>query len=395
VGGARGGLKVYHGDTDHPNSAGGAEVLSVESPDRSTISSIHMVGTLNHNSGNASGATFTGQLPISGNTAVQTFNNLLKYSVHSRIQSLLSSPGGSRDGNDGQGRPTSSGFLFSGSSKGVVSIFDLASLSMTSDSCVFTSPLENSHTALVSGVLPVPYTGGKHIVSGGYDRLVKFWDARVSGRDSCCLDLLGAGGAVTHVTMDELNPHRIIGVASDNVVRIWDTRILHCREPYISFHVGHGDRICDVMQVEGHLLTASRDGTVMSWNMNSGRCVQTLHCNSSTVHDGFASDLHVKASTVRSASLSCARLLHTPLLRPPSVSSSFSEDEGDFGGLTRKAAPISGRDSFSSLKLKLKKEKERKDRQAIATLITGDYGGTVKVWKAAASRDRDPTVGEL
>jgi hypothetical protein len=364
VGGARGGLKVYHGDTDHPNSAGGAEVLSVESPDRSTISSIHLAGSLEHKS---SHATFSGQLPTDTKSAKQSFNSLLKYSVHSRIQALLSSPN-SRDGIDCQGRPSSSGFLFSGSNKGTVSIFDLASSTMTNDSCVFSSPQECSHTALVSGVLPVPYTGGKHMVSAGYDRLVKFWDVRVSGRDSCCLDLVGAGGAVTHVAIDATNPHRIIGVSSENVVRIWDTRLLHYGEPFQTFHVGHTDRICDILQVDGLLITGSRDGSVMSWNINTGQCVQTLRCDSSTVVDGFASaeSPHRKMTFSQHASLACTRLLHIPGIH--------RDDEAGMNRTIDNSALSNHSDSYSTLN-------SRKEQYTDAMLVTGDYGGTVKVWK--------------
>jgi hypothetical protein len=391
VGGTRGGLKVYHGDSHHSHLAGGVEVLSVQDPDRSSsISCIHLAGSLSHKvggSGSGSGSTFSGQLPTSsssgGTSAVQSFNNLLKHSVHSRIQALLSTPA-PRDKEKEEEGGSSSGYLFSGSSKGGVSIFDLASSSSSEESCVFRSPPESSHTALVSGVVPVPYSGGKHVVSGGYDRLVKFWDARASGRDCCCLDLVGAGGAVTHVAMDDSNPHRILGVSSDNIVRLWDTRLLQSGEPYMSFHTGHTDRICDVMQLEGMLLTASRDGTIISWNMNTGQCVQTLTCHTSSVIDGYASLANPGAKSGHMhayASLACTRLLRTPLLRP--VAADTSDDSscgGDSGGKdSMTASRYPGADCFSSVGRRRKKE-----RAAVAMLVTGDYGGTVKVWRGTA-----------
>jgi WD40 repeat protein len=206
------------------------------------------------------------------------------------------------------------------------------------------------------------------MVSAGYDRLVKFWDVRVSGRDSCCLDLVGAGGAVTHVAIDATNPHRIIGVSSENVVRIWDTRLLHYGEPFQTFHVGHTDRICDILQVDGLLITGSRDGSVMSWNINTGQCVQTLRCDSSTVVDGFASaeSPHRKMTFSQHASLACTRLLHIPGIH--------RDDEAGMNRTIDNSALSNHSDSYSTLN-------SRKEQYTDAMLVTGDYGGTVKVWK--------------
>ena len=350
IGSTIGELKVFHGNTFDPDLACGREIFSINSPDRSSISCMHLEDCLAQKNGGCNGR-ITGQLIAGSKTRSQPINSLLKYAVHSRIQSLLSTPAPKSGGDD---QSDTTGYLFTGSRKGCLSIFDLANQSPSiSDSYIFQSPVESSHTSLVSNTVPIPLSGGKNVLSGGYDRLVKFWDIRVSGRNSCCLDLTGAEGAVLHVDVLRENLNRIVSVSSDNIIRLWDIRQLHTEEPYMCIQSGHSDRICDVMQAGGVLLTASRDGTIISWDMSTEQCIESIVCRNSSVFDGCYLE-KAKGITCNTVALSCGRLINAPLFGSSSMD-----------------------DSTSTC-----------NNTAAVMLVTGDYGGVVKVWKGTSKSSK-------
>lgn len=255
VGGASGGVKIYRGSSTTSRGAGGSEVMSASSPDRGSISCIFLISS---------------KLQVSSSPQMKMIHHRTTFEADNsehRDMAVFVSPS----------RPNSlwspshspdvdiPGSLFVGTSKGGVVVYDLESRSS-----LFNCKNDDCHHALVSSILPVRT---HEFLSGGFDRLVKLWDIR--SKTGECVDLSGSAAAITALTVDEYNDHKVIASCADNFIRVWDTRFPSPGRPYLILE-GHNDRISCMVQRSGVLVSGSYDGTIRSWSLSTGRCLQKL-----------------------------------------------------------------------------------------------------------------------
>jgi WD40 repeat protein len=261
VGGASGGVKIYRGSSSTTRGAGGAEIMSASSPDRGSISCLSLISSSLQIS-----ATSSAQLKMMSHRTTGAAALEMDHSEH-RDMAVFVSP--SRP--NSLWSPSQSpdvylpGSLFIGTSKGGVVVYDLESRSS-----LFNCGNEDRHRALVSSILPVRT---HEFLSGGFDRLVKLWDIRSKSGE--CVDLSGSAAAITSLTVDDYNDHKVIAACADNFIRVWDTRFSSPGRPYLILE-GHDDRISCMAQKSGILITGSYDGNLRSWSLSTGRCLQKL-----------------------------------------------------------------------------------------------------------------------
>jgi WD40 repeat protein/uncharacterized caspase-like protein len=116
------------------------------------------------------------------------------------------------------------------------------------------------HQDWVSSVAFSP--DGQVLVSGSRDRTLKLW--QLNG--TLIKTLAGHQGWVNRVSFSP-DGQRLASASEDKTIRIW-------RRDGVLVKVlnGHGDRVTDLsFSADGTLASASGDGTVRSWNLNSGK----------------------------------------------------------------------------------------------------------------------------
>ena len=252
VGGGGGGVKIYQGTVSNAYGSGGFEVMSMAAPDRGGISSMYLVSSEMNISSPGSASKYLPRRETGDDRKVsESF-----FSTPPRMSTLWSP------------MPTNSasitGSLLLGTTRGGIMVYDLRS-----KLSIFAPALEECHKSLVSCIVPVR----KHeLLTGGYDRVVKLWDMRSK---YSTVDMVGSLGSIIGAVVDEYNDYKIIAACADNCIRFWDTRSSSRCTPYMILQ-GHSDRITSIIQKDGILVSGSYDGTVKSWNLSTGKCIQTL-----------------------------------------------------------------------------------------------------------------------
>jgi WD40 repeat protein len=258
LGGASGGVKIYQGCSNASRGAGGEEVMSASAPDRGSISCLALISSKLQMSSVPPLHLAPHRLVASEQNDHSEHRDVAVFVSPTRTNSLWS-PSQSPDA------ANIVGSLFIGTSKGGVVVYDLESRCS-----LFNCGNEDRHRALVSSIIPIRT---HEFLSGGFDRLVKLWDIRSKSGE--CIDLSGSAAAITSLTVDDYNDHKVIAGCADNFIRVWDTRFPSPGRPYLILD-GHADRISCMAQKSGILVTGSYDGNIRSWSLSTGRCLQKL-----------------------------------------------------------------------------------------------------------------------
>ena len=109
---------------------------------------------------------------------------------------------------------------------------------------------------------------GQVLVSGSRDRTLKLW--QLNG--TLIKTLTGHQGWINRVSFSP-DGQRLASASEDKTIRIW-------RRDGVLVKVlnGHSDRVTDLsFSADGNLASASGDGTVWSWNLNSGKSQLLFH----------------------------------------------------------------------------------------------------------------------
>lgn len=102
---------------------------------------------------------------------------------------------------------------------------------------------------------------GEQLVSGGRDRLLRFWDPRSPAKSSCTAKLHGHQGDITGLAA-EADGSRVYSASADKSVKVWDANAK--REVDTLFgHIGTID--CMDMYHKGRPLTGGADKTARLW----------------------------------------------------------------------------------------------------------------------------------
>mmetsp|Transcript_32374 Transcript_32374/g.69339 ORF Transcript_32374/g.69339 Transcript_32374/m.69339 type:complete len:474 (-) Transcript_32374:64-1485(-) len=101
------------------------------------------------------------------------------------------------------------------------------------------------------------------LVSGGVDRLVRFWDERAPTRSSCSSSLHGHAASVTGIAAEN-DGSKLYTASMDKSLRIWDLRMQRCLDTLF----GHVEGItCMDSFYKGRPVTGGTDKTVRLWKM--------------------------------------------------------------------------------------------------------------------------------
>lgn len=118
-----------------------------------------------------------------------------------------------------------------------------------------------------------------HLVSGGDDTVVKYWD--VAG-ESVVLDLLGHKDYVRCGDCSPVNAEMFVTGSYDHTVKLWDVRVESKKSV---MEVNHGKPIEDVMFLpSGGMIATAGGNTVKIWDLiGGGKMVYSLESHNKTV----------------------------------------------------------------------------------------------------------------
>ena len=130
------------------------------------------------------------------------------------------------------------------------------------------------HTGPVRGVLAVAFSpDGKRIVSGGFDRRVRVWDAK-TGQEQ--LVLPGHNPTVSSVAFSP-DGHWVISGGHDNAVKVWDSTT---GKQVYTFQTEDGGRQlvrCIAVNADGsRVASGHEDGTLRIWKLDN-TATDSLH----------------------------------------------------------------------------------------------------------------------
>jgi len=125
----------------------------------------------------------------------------------------------------------------------------------------------HGHTYPVCGMAVSP--DGKRFVSGGYDKMVKVWDA---GTGAELMTLRGHTGAIESVAFSP-DGRRIVSGSRDKTIKVWDAatgaELMTLR--------GHKGGVVALFAPNGkRIVSASEDKTIRVWDAQTGEQVMTL-----------------------------------------------------------------------------------------------------------------------
>ncbi|KAK8635632.1 hypothetical protein V6N13_004359 [Hibiscus sabdariffa] len=165
----------------------------------------------------------------------------------------------------------SDGLLLAASDlSGLVQVFDVKSR----------TPLRRlrSHTRPVRFV-KYPVLDKLHLLSGGDDAVVKFWD--VAG-ESVVLDLMGHKDYVRCGDCSPVSPDLFVTGSYDHTVKVWDVRVEDSRSV---LEVNHGKPVEDVIYLpSGGLIATAGGNSVKIWDLiGGGRMVHSMESHNKTV----------------------------------------------------------------------------------------------------------------
>ncbi|XVF32672.1 hypothetical protein REPUB_Repub17cG0102800 [Reevesia pubescens] len=153
---------------------------------------------------------------------------------------------------------------------GLIQVFDVKSR----------TPLRRlrSHTRPVRFV-KYPVLDKLHLLSGGDDAVVKFWD--VAG-ESVVLDLLGHKDYVRCGDCSPVSADMFITGSYDHTVKVWDVRVENSKSV---LEVNHGKPVEDVIYLpSGGLIATAGGNSVKIWDLiGGGRMVYSMESHNKTV----------------------------------------------------------------------------------------------------------------
>ncbi|MBA0701635.1 hypothetical protein Goari_020599, partial [Gossypium aridum] len=135
-----------------------------------------------------------------------------------------------------------------------------------------------SHTRPVRFV-KYPVLDKLHLLSGGDDAVVKFWD--VAG-ESVVLDLMGHKDYVRCSDCSPVSPDLFVTGSYDHTVKVWDVRVENSRSV---LEVNHGKPVEDVIYLpSGGLIATAGGNSVKIWDLiGGGRMVYSMESHNKTV----------------------------------------------------------------------------------------------------------------
>ncbi|XP_052476289.1 protein SLOW WALKER 1 isoform X1 [Gossypium raimondii] len=135
-----------------------------------------------------------------------------------------------------------------------------------------------SHTRPVRFV-KYPVLDKLHLLSGGDDAVVKFWD--VAG-ESVVLDLIGHKDYVRCSDCSPVSPDLFVTGSYDHTVKVWDVRVENSRSV---LEVNHGKPVEDVIYLpSGGLIATAGGNSVKIWDLiGGGRMVYSMESHNKTV----------------------------------------------------------------------------------------------------------------
>ncbi|XVF72519.1 hypothetical protein PTKIN_Ptkin12aG0127700 [Pterospermum kingtungense] len=135
-----------------------------------------------------------------------------------------------------------------------------------------------SHTRPVRFV-KYPVLDKLHLLSGGDDAIVKFWD--VAG-ESVVLDLMGHKDYVRCGDCSPVSGDMFITGSYDHTVKVWDVRVENSRSV---LEVNHGKPVEDVIYLpSGGLIATAGGNSVKIWDLiGGGRMVYSMESHNKTV----------------------------------------------------------------------------------------------------------------
>lgn len=124
-----------------------------------------------------------------------------------------------------------------------------------------------------------PFLDKLHLVSGGDDGIVKFWD--VAG-ESVVLDLFGHKDYVRCGDCSPVNGDMFVTGSYDHTVKLWDVRVENSKSV---MEVNHGKPIEDVMFLpSGGLIATAGGNSVKIWDLiGGGKMVYSMESHNKTV----------------------------------------------------------------------------------------------------------------
>ncbi|XWS36235.1 hypothetical protein CRYUN_Cryun20dG0068000 [Craigia yunnanensis] len=135
-----------------------------------------------------------------------------------------------------------------------------------------------SHTRPVRFV-KYPVLDKLHLLSGGDDAVVKFWD--VAG-ETLVLDLMGHKDYVRCGDCSPISADMFITGSYDHTVKVWDVRVENSRSV---LEVNHGKPVEDVIYLpSGGLIATAGGNSVKIWDLiGGGRMVYSMESHNKTV----------------------------------------------------------------------------------------------------------------
>jgi guanine nucleotide-binding protein subunit beta-2-like 1 protein len=114
----------------------------------------------------------------------------------------------------------------------------------------------------------------RQIASGGRDKQLKIWN--IMGECKYTVDNNSHQDWVTSVRFhqDTKNPI-VVSASCDKTVKVWDNHTMTLKHTF----VGHKAPITAIDMHSNYLATASKDGIVMSWNVNEGTFLAKIDCD--------------------------------------------------------------------------------------------------------------------
>ncbi|MBA0825827.1 hypothetical protein Goarm_010742 [Gossypium armourianum] len=131
----------------------------------------------------------------------------------------------------------------------------------------------------LSGLIQYPVLDKLHLLSGGDDAVVKFWD--VAG-ESVVLDLMGHKDYVRCSDCSPVSPDLFVTGSYDHTVKVWDVRVENSRSV---LEVNHGKPVEDVIYLpSGGLIATAGGNSVKIWDLiGGGRMVYSMESHNKTV----------------------------------------------------------------------------------------------------------------